>query len=204
MPGTRAHGQASPCDMRPIPRTVARTSFVGHSRMSFQPLNRDDIGRHINELLEQAAGFVRGGDLTGAVARAYWARTELDSYAAILAGDEWAAEELRARVEHSIQEYEHLLQDWQRQNVARQTAYVKRERAAIGAAPDAEPGASSGNVHKRTWRSRALAAVRTAFAGRPATVEELRLRSWRRGNSPLRPGTVIRSPQSERRHEKSP
>lgn len=106
-------------------------------------VHRDDIGRHIDQLLEEAAGFVRGGDLPGAVARAHWAREELDSSAAVPVADEWAAEGLRGRVEHTSQQYEDLLQDWQRQNIARQKAYLKRERAAIGAAPDGQPGVSA-------------------------------------------------------------
>jgi hypothetical protein len=47
-------------------------------------VNREDIGPQIDQLLEQAAGFARGGDLSGAVDRAYWARNELDSHTAAL------------------------------------------------------------------------------------------------------------------------
>ena len=141
--------------------------------MSTTVMNSEDIGRHVDELLEQAAGFVRGGDLPGAVARAHWARNQLESHAAVLAGDEWTAEELRARVKHTIKEYENRLQHWQGQNAARQAAYLKRERAAIGAAPDTQPGTSSGSVRKTTWWSRALTAIRAALAGRSPSARQV-------------------------------
>ena len=158
---------------RPTPGVVRHPVHTGHARANqlrraqsdqlSTAVNPDDIGPHIDELLEQAAAFARGGDLPGAVGRAYWACKELDSHAAVLVGDEWAADELRARVQHRIREYEHLLQEWQSQNAERQAAYLKRERAAIGADPDAQPGASR-HVRKRMWWSRALTAFRTAFA----------------------------------------
>jgi hypothetical protein len=107
--------------------------------MTFHVVNRHEIEQHVHQLLEQAASFARSGQLPGAVARARWARKELDADGAVLAADEWAAEALRARVEHAIDDYERLLQDWHRQNAARRTAYLKRERAAIGGAPHAQP-----------------------------------------------------------------
>jgi hypothetical protein len=149
-------------------------------------VNRVATRRHIDELLEQAAGFARGGDPTGAVARAHWARKELASHGAAFAGDDWAAEGLRAQVKYATREYEHLLQDWQRQNAVRQTAYVKRERAAIGASPDAQPGSPAGNVRQATWRSRALSAVRRAFTGRSPSTEDAKLRAAHRGDPSLR------------------
>jgi hypothetical protein len=131
--------------------------------------NPDSIGQQIDELLEQAAAFVRGGDLPGAVARTHWARKELDGHAADLATDEWATDELRARVKHRITEYEHLLQEWQSQNAARQAAYLKRERAAIGVEPNGRPVGSAENVGKGRWWPRALTAVRAAVASRLVT-----------------------------------
>src|SRR5689334_2625666 len=84
--------------------------FASHIRCNLMTsqtaLHREPIERRINVLLEQAAGFVRGGELPGAVARAQFAREELDSHAGVLPGDEWVADGLRARVESTIQEYE--------------------------------------------------------------------------------------------------
>jgi hypothetical protein len=88
-------------------------------------------------LLDQAAGFARGGDYLGAQARARFAEHRLVTIAASLpANDAWALathEHLDLRIRH----YDSLVRKWQEEVLDRQATYVARERHAIGA--DAVP-----------------------------------------------------------------
>jgi hypothetical protein len=91
-------------------------------------------------LLDQAAGFARGGDYLGAQARARFAEHRLVTIAASLpANDAWVLathEHLDLRIRH----YDSLVRTWQKEVVDRQATYVARERRAIGAdAPIPEP-----------------------------------------------------------------
>jgi hypothetical protein len=90
--------------------------------------------REIDELNEQAAAFARGGDYTGALARAQYARARLSRYAGPEQADRTTLEDFRADADLVVQRYDRLLREWQAENVARQAAYLARERRAIGAA----------------------------------------------------------------------
>ena len=89
----------------------------------------------IEEILDEGAAFVRGGDMTGAVARVRWAGEELSRRVADQHLEGPLVEELRGRVDHRVTAYELLLGEWQKENAQRRASYLKRERAAIGAAP---------------------------------------------------------------------
>jgi hypothetical protein len=76
----------------------------------------------VNELLEQAEGFVRAGDYLEARARVRHAQDEL--------GD---GIEASKRVARTLRRYGVLVEEWQAQNAARSAVYVARERRAIRA-----------------------------------------------------------------------
>jgi hypothetical protein len=85
------------------------------------------------ELLEQAAGFARGGDYLGAQARARFAEHCLVAIAASLpANDAWVVA-THAHVDLRIRYYDSLVRQWQSEVGARRATYVARERRAIGA-----------------------------------------------------------------------
>jgi len=84
-------------------------------------------------LLDQAAGFARGGDYLGAQARARFAERRLALIAASLpAGDAFVIA-ARAHLDLRVRHYDSLVREWQMQVKARSEAYVDRERRAIGA-----------------------------------------------------------------------
>jgi hypothetical protein len=89
-------------------------------------------------LLDQAAGFARGGDYLGAQARARFAEQRLITIAASLpANDAWAIA-THAHLDLRIRYYDSLVRNWQEEVGARHATYVARERRAIGA--DVLPG----------------------------------------------------------------
>jgi hypothetical protein len=84
-------------------------------------------------LLDQAAGFARGGDYLGAQARARFAEQRLVTIAASLpANDAWARA-AHAHLDLRIRHYDSLVRKWQKEVEARHATYVARERRAIGA-----------------------------------------------------------------------
>jgi hypothetical protein len=85
----------------------------------------------VDERLEEAEAFERGGEPLEALARARHARRILVEHAGFV--DEGMADELRARVDFALRRHEAFLETWQRANAARRDSYLKRERAAIGA-----------------------------------------------------------------------
>jgi hypothetical protein len=92
-------------------------------------------------LLEQAEGFVRGGDYLGAQARARHAHQELVGAAAAAGVADADIVELERHLELQVRHYDLLAEDWQRANAARHSAHVARERHAIGAGPTREGSA---------------------------------------------------------------
>jgi hypothetical protein len=130
----------------PLAGTTAPTNIT--SVMDWQVAEQE-----LEETLEQAAAFVRGGDMPGAVARARWARAEFARLAAELPPSERRFDELQARIEDTIREYERLLIEWQHQNDARHAAYLKRERAAIGADEPESPASTAPKERRgrRLW-----------------------------------------------------
>ena len=88
----------------------------------------------IDELLQEAASFVRGGDYTGARERVIFARDELSRLVDSNEVDESEAEDLEGDIELTLDRYEQLVAQWQGQIVARHARYLARERSAIGAA----------------------------------------------------------------------
>ena len=119
----------------------------------------DAVEQHIHELLDQAASFVRGADLPGAVARARWAREELSRRATAFPDNEATLERLRALVDLTIAEYEILLRQWQAENLERGAAYRKRERALVGADQPEAPANPEPHVGRRRWRPRRRAGL---------------------------------------------
>ena len=93
----------------------------------------------IEQLLDQAAAFARGGDFLGAQARARFAAQRLKRIAASLPADHAVAVAARARVDLMIQRYDELVREWQQQVEARHTAYVTREQGAIRADSPSSP-----------------------------------------------------------------
>jgi hypothetical protein len=89
--------------------------------------------RQIDEWLEQAAAFARGGDYTGALARAQYARDQLSRSTDLELTDQASFEDLRGRTDLEVERYERLLREWQAENMARRAAYLVREERAIGA-----------------------------------------------------------------------
>jgi hypothetical protein len=82
-------------------------------------------------LLDQAAGFARGGDYLGAQARARFAERQLALIAASLpAGDAFVIE-ARAHLDLRVRHYDSLVHEWQIEVKARSEAYVDRERRAL-------------------------------------------------------------------------
>jgi len=92
-----------------------------------------DLASRFEKLLEQAEGFVRGGDYLGAQARARYAHEELAQGAVSARVADVDIVELRRHLDLRLRHYDRLARDWQRQNTARHTAYLVREREAIGA-----------------------------------------------------------------------
>jgi hypothetical protein len=88
-------------------------------------------GRQVDELLDEAEAFERGGEPLEALARARYARRVLGEHAGAIDHD--AADELRARVDLAVGRHQALVEAWQGENAARQASYLKRERSAIGA-----------------------------------------------------------------------
>ena len=79
--------------------------------------------RQVDEWLEQAAAFARGGDYTGALARAQYARAQLSRSRDLELTDQASFEDLCGRTELEVLRYDRLLREWQAENVARQAAY---------------------------------------------------------------------------------
>jgi hypothetical protein len=92
---------------------------------------RKSITVESEHLLDQAAGFARGGDFLGAQARARFAERQLATES-LPEGDAWVLT-VRARVASRIREYDSLVRKWQEEVEARHATYVARERRAIGA-----------------------------------------------------------------------
>jgi hypothetical protein len=86
-------------------------------------------------LLDQAAGFARGGDYLGAQARARFAESRLIFIAASLPANDAFVVATHAHLDLRIRHYDSLVREWQMQVKARSEAYVDRERRAIGADP---------------------------------------------------------------------
>jgi hypothetical protein len=87
------------------------------------------------QLLDQAAGFARGGDYLGAQARARFAESRLVFIAASLPADDAFVIATHAHLDLRIRYYDSLVREWQMQVKARSEAYIDRERKAIGADP---------------------------------------------------------------------
>jgi len=98
----------------------------------------------LEQLLEQAAAFARGGDYTGAVARARWAYQQIQHSSDRRDHADAAVEELLRSAEHRLGEYKLLVRQWQDENARRHAAYVTRELQAIHAFADEGPPPSLG------------------------------------------------------------
>jgi hypothetical protein len=85
----------------------------------------------IDELLQEAQAFVRGGDYTGARERVRFARDELSRFVGSHQVDEAEASDLAGDIELTLEHYDELLAEWQRQNEERHASYLARERSAI-------------------------------------------------------------------------
>jgi hypothetical protein len=98
-----------------------------------------DAGLHqsltveIEHLLDQAAGFARGGDYLGAQARVWFAKGRLGIIAASLPAKDALVMAMHAHLDSRIRHYDSLVREWQGQVQARSDAYIDRERRAIGA-----------------------------------------------------------------------
>ena len=101
---------------------------------------KDSTQEELEQLLEQAAAFARGGDYTGAAARAQWAHEQIRRHAEGPHRDP-ALEELLRSAEHWLADYRRLVTQWQEENARRHAAYVRRELRAINAfAEEDDPG----------------------------------------------------------------
>ncbi len=85
------------------------------------------------QLLDQAAGFARGGDYLGAQARARFAEQRFLTAAASLPADDAWLIDMQAHVDFRIRHYDALVREWRMVVAARHATYVARERQAIGA-----------------------------------------------------------------------
>jgi hypothetical protein len=112
-------------------------------------------------LLEQAEGFARGGDYLGGQARARYAHQGLTEHAASAGVADAEIAELRRHLEVRLRHYDLLAKEWQQENVARQVAYLTRERGAIGANV-----ARAGDVGRRMGLITALHRLWTGAFGR--------------------------------------
>jgi hypothetical protein len=92
-----------------------------------------DLTSRFEMLLQQAEGFTRGGDYLGAQARARYANDELANIAASGRVADVDIDDLRRHLDLRLRHYDLLARDWQQENVARQDAFLARERQAIGA-----------------------------------------------------------------------
>ena len=97
-------------------------------------MTKQELFAAVSEHLEEAAAFARGGDMTGAKARARYAKGELEVESAALGGGP-DAEELVGRVDRALVRYDRLTSEWQEENAERESAYLARERAVIEANP---------------------------------------------------------------------
>ena len=113
--------------------------------------------RQVDEWLEQAAAFARGGDYTGALARAQYARSQLSRSRGLELTDQASFEDLRGRTDLEVERYDRLLREWQAENVARRSAYLIREGRAIGA--DRQPAERVGRWRRMVARRRATRAL---------------------------------------------
>ena len=113
--------------------------------------------RQIDEWLEQAAAFARGGDYTGALARAQYARAQLSRSRDLELTDQASFEDLRGRTDLEVLRYDRLLREWQAANVARHAAFLIREEQAIGA--DRLQPARAGRWRRMMARRRATRAL---------------------------------------------
>jgi hypothetical protein len=98
----------------------------------------------LEQLLEQAASFVRGGDYTGALARVQWACERFQRPDEGRPHPNSALEELLRSAEHKLHEYKRLVRLWQEENARRHAAYVSRELRAIQTFATSAPTARSG------------------------------------------------------------
>ncbi|HEX9295520.1 MAG TPA: hypothetical protein VF881_06780 [Polyangiaceae bacterium] len=113
-----------------------------------------DLARDVDRWLEEAGAFARNGDYLGAHTRARHAEQEIARVATSV--PEAFAADLRARVELALRRYDSLVTGWQLQNVTRHTAFLARERAAIGADQGEPPVASTSLARRlryRRWRT---------------------------------------------------
>jgi hypothetical protein len=85
----------------------------------------------IDELLQEAAAFVRGDDYTGARERVRFAQGELSRLVDAHEVDEGEAEDLEGDIELTLEHYDRLLAQWQRQNETRHASFLAREWSAI-------------------------------------------------------------------------
>jgi hypothetical protein len=92
---------------------------------------RDSSQIELEQLLEQAAAFARGGDYTGAFARAQQAYEQIRHCSERHAHADAAVLELLRSAEHKLSEYQELVRQWQDEIARRHAAYVSREVRAI-------------------------------------------------------------------------
>jgi hypothetical protein len=86
-------------------------------------------------LLDQAAGFARGGDYLGAQARARFAEQRFIQVSAALPTHDPFVVATHAHLDLRIRHYDSLVRERQMEVEARHAVYVARERRAIGADP---------------------------------------------------------------------
>jgi hypothetical protein len=106
----------------------------------------------LEQLLEQAAAFARGGDYTGAFARARWAYEQIQLSSDRRGHADAAVEELLRSAEHKLAEYKHLVREWQDENARRHAAYMSRELRAIQTFGGEEPSPVPLGVEARRGR----------------------------------------------------
>jgi hypothetical protein len=94
-------------------------------------------------LLDEAAGFARGGDYLGAQARARFAEKRFILASAALPPHDPLVLDTQAHLDLSLRHYDSLVRQWQIQVKTRHSAYVAREQRAIGADPP--PAAATGS-----------------------------------------------------------
>ena len=121
---------------RPTTLLVSEGADAGHERsphVTGDASVRRSLTAETEHLLDQAAGFARGGDYLGAQARARFAESRLIFIAASLPADDAFVIATHAHLDLRIRHYDSLVREWQIQVKARSEAYIDRERQAIGA-----------------------------------------------------------------------
>jgi hypothetical protein len=117
--------------MADVVRGLVSTRSPASANDDFAKLR--DLASGFEMLLEQAEGFARGGDHLGAQARAHYARQEFATGAASAEMADVDIVELRRHLDLRLRHYDRLARGWQEHNATRRTAYLVRERQAIGA-----------------------------------------------------------------------